>query len=48
MVDYLVRYTIGEYVYETYVRTSTSGAAVAWVQMVIPAASSIYVINGSQ
>lgn len=48
MVDYIVRYTLVGNVYETIVRTSTSGAAIAWVQAVIPAASDIFVVNSSR
>lgn len=45
MKDYIVRYSLGGYVYETEVRTSSSGAAIFWVATVINHSTDISVVN---
>lgn len=45
MVDYVVRYTLEGYVYEIVVRTSTSGAAIKWVETQVNGSSNITVVK---
>jgi hypothetical protein len=45
MKNFNVRYEVNGYVYETIVRTSTSGAALLWVKYVFPDAENVSVIE---
>lgn len=45
MTDYIVRYTLHGYVYETTVRTSSSAAAMYWVINAFPEATAIHCLN---
>jgi len=45
MVDYLVRYTLAGDIYETVVRTSSSGAAIRWVENQMNGASAIHIVG---
>lgn len=45
MVDYMVRYTLDGYIYETVVRTASSGAAIRWVETQVIGASKISVVG---
>jgi len=48
MYEYVVRYSLGAYVYESYIRCSSSDAAIMWVQNAIPNATNIFVMSSSQ
>lgn len=45
MTDYIVRYTLHSYVYETIVRTASSNAAMYWIMNAFPEATNIQCIN---
>lgn len=45
MTEFLVRYTINTDVYESVVRTSSSGSAIRWVSVQFPNAISISVVG---
>lgn len=45
MTDYIVRYTLHAYIYETTVRTASSAAAMYWVMNAFPDATNIQCIN---
>ena len=45
MKDFIVRYSLAGYVYETVVRTHSSGAAMLWVTNVIPQAFNISIVE---
>lgn len=45
MVDYVVRYTLLDNVYETVVRTSTSGAAILWVETQVEGSTNITIVG---
>ena len=44
MSKYTVRYELEGYVYETKVRTATSGGALRWVEVAFPNAKNIAVV----
>lgn len=46
MTEFLVRYIVNSDVYESVVRTSSSGSAIRWVQTQFPNAVSITVVGG--
>ena len=45
MKTFLVRYTLGGFVYESEIRTDTSGAAMYWVMNAFPEAKNISVVE---
>lgn len=45
MKEYLVRYTLHSYVYETSVRTASSEAAMFWIMNAFPEAKEISVVQ---
>lgn len=47
MHTYTVRYSLGAYVYESYVRCASTDAAMMWVRNSIPSATNIKVENKS-
>ena len=47
MIEFLVRYTVGNGVYETRIRTATSGSAITLIENQYPNASNVSIVGRS-